>query len=31
MVNWNEGGLVGFFRALGFERSEFILLERGSD
>jgi ribosomal protein S18 acetylase RimI-like enzyme len=29
MVNWNEGGLVGFFRALGFERSEFILLEKG--
>jgi len=28
MVNWNEGGLVGFFRALGFERSEFILLEK---
>jgi ribosomal protein S18 acetylase RimI-like enzyme len=31
MVNWNEGGLVGFFRSLGFERSEFILLEKGSD
>jgi ribosomal protein S18 acetylase RimI-like enzyme len=30
MVNWNEGGLVGFFRSLGFERSEFILLEKGS-
>ena len=29
MINWNEGGLVGFFRALGFERSEFILLEKG--
>jgi ribosomal protein S18 acetylase RimI-like enzyme len=28
MINWNEGGLVGFFRALGFERSEFILLEK---
>lgn len=27
MVNWNDGGLVGFFRALGFERSEFIVLE----
>lgn len=31
MVNWNEGGLVGFFRALGFERSEFIILEKGAD
>ena len=29
MVNWNDGGLVGFFRALGFERSEFIILEKG--
>ncbi len=29
MVNWNDGGLVGFFRALGFERSEFIILEEG--
>jgi ribosomal protein S18 acetylase RimI-like enzyme len=28
MVNWNEGGLVGFFRALGFERSNFIILEK---
>ena len=28
MINWNEGGLVGFFRSLGFERSEFILLEK---
>lgn len=28
MVNWNDGGLVGFFRALGFERSEFIVLDR---
>ncbi len=28
MVNWNDGGLVGFFRALGFERSEFIILEK---
>lgn len=31
MINWNEGGLVGFFRALGFERSEFILLEKEPD
>ncbi len=31
MINWNEGGLVGFFRALGFERSEFILLEKKPD
>lgn len=30
MVNWNDGGLVGFFRALGFERSEFIILEKGA-
>jgi len=29
MVNWNDGGLVSFFRALGFERSEFIILEKG--
>lgn len=28
MVNWNDGGLVTFFRALGFERSEFIILEK---
>lgn len=28
MVDWNEGGLVGFFRALGFERSNFIILEK---
>lgn len=28
MVNWNDGGLVSFFRSLGFERSEFILLEK---
>ncbi len=28
MVNWNDGGLVGFFRAFGFERSEFIILEK---
>jgi ribosomal protein S18 acetylase RimI-like enzyme len=31
MINWNEGGLVGFFRALGFERSDFILLEKEPD
>ena len=31
MINWNEGGLVGFFRALGFERSEFILMEKEPD
>ena len=29
MVNWNDGGLVSFFRALGFERSGFIILEKG--
>lgn len=29
MVNWNDGGLVSFFRAVGFERSEFIILEKG--
>jgi ribosomal protein S18 acetylase RimI-like enzyme len=29
MINWNDGGLVGFFRALGFERSDFIVLEKG--
>jgi ribosomal protein S18 acetylase RimI-like enzyme len=28
MVDWNDAGLVGFFRALGFERSEFIVLEK---
>ncbi len=28
MVNWNDAGLVSFFRALGFERSEFIVLDR---
>lgn len=28
MVNWNDGGLVSFFRALGFERSDFIILEK---
>ena len=31
MVNWNDGGLVSFFRAVGFERSEFIILEKGVD
>ena len=31
MVNWNDPGLVSFFRALGFERSEFIILEKGSE
>lgn len=30
MINWNDGGLVGFFRALGFERSDFIVLEKGA-
>jgi len=29
MMNWNEGGMVSFFRAVGFERSEFIILEKG--
>ena len=29
MVNWNDGGLVSFFRTLGFERSEFIILDKG--
>ncbi|MGE5664745.1 MAG: GNAT family N-acetyltransferase [Deltaproteobacteria bacterium] len=29
MVDWNDGGLVGFFRSLGFERSDFIILEKG--
>lgn len=29
MINWNDAGLVGFFRAVGFERSEFIILEKG--
>ncbi|MBF8260211.1 MAG: bamK [Actinobacteria bacterium] len=28
MVDWNDAELVGFFRALGFERSEFIVLEK---
>ncbi|MEK6779009.1 MAG: GNAT family N-acetyltransferase [Candidatus Deferrimicrobiota bacterium] len=28
MINWNDAGLVGFFRAVGFERSEFIILEK---
>ena len=28
MVDWNDAGLVGFFRALGFERSEFIVMEK---
>ncbi|MGB3398704.1 MAG: GNAT family N-acetyltransferase [Candidatus Deferrimicrobiaceae bacterium] len=28
MVNWNDGGLVSFFRRLGFERSEFIILDK---
>ena len=31
MVNWNDGGLVSFFRALGFERSDFIVLDKGAD
>jgi ribosomal protein S18 acetylase RimI-like enzyme len=31
MVNWNDGGLVSFFRAMGFERSEFIILEKGME
>ena len=31
MVNWNDPGLVSFFRAVGFERSEFIILEKGSE
>lgn len=30
MVNWNDAGLVGFFRTLGFERSDFIVLEKGA-
>jgi ribosomal protein S18 acetylase RimI-like enzyme len=29
MVDWNDGGLVSFFRAMGFERSDFIILEKG--
>jgi ribosomal protein S18 acetylase RimI-like enzyme len=29
MVTWNDGGLVSFFRAMGFERSDFIILEKG--
>lgn len=28
MINWNDAELVGFFRAVGFERSEFIILEK---
>ena len=28
MIDWNDGGLVSFFRALGFSRSEFIVLEK---
>jgi len=28
MVDWNDAELVGFFRALGFDRSEFIVLEK---
>jgi len=28
MVNWNDGGLVSFFRTLGFERSDFIILDK---
>jgi len=28
MVNWNDGGLVSFFRAMGFERSDFIILDK---
>lgn len=28
MVNWNDAGLVSFFCALGFERSQFIILEK---
>ena len=31
MVNWNDGGLVTFFRALGFERSQFIILEKAGE
>ena len=31
MVNWNDPALVSFFRAVGFERSEFIVLEKGSE
>lgn len=31
MVNWNDGGLVSFFRAVGFERSEFIILDKEVD
>jgi ribosomal protein S18 acetylase RimI-like enzyme len=31
MVNWNDPGLVSFFRAMGFERSEFIILEKGNE
>lgn len=30
MVNWNDADLVGFFRTLGFERSDFIVLEKGA-
>jgi ribosomal protein S18 acetylase RimI-like enzyme len=29
MVDWNDGGLVSFFRVMGFERSDFIILEKG--
>ncbi len=28
MIDWNDAGLVGFFRAMGFERSEFIILQK---
>ncbi len=28
MIDWNDGGLVSFFSALGFKRSEYIILEK---
>jgi ribosomal protein S18 acetylase RimI-like enzyme len=31
MVNWDDPGLVSFFRAVGFERSEFIILEKRNE
>ncbi|OGW12851.1 MAG: hypothetical protein A3G93_02555 [Nitrospinae bacterium RIFCSPLOWO2_12_FULL_45_22] len=28
MVNWNEGDLIDYFRALGFKRSEYLNLQK---
>ena len=31
MVNWNDGNLIDYFRAHGFERGEYVNLVRRLD